>query len=90
MTDANKLQTVPTEVWDSSLAHIVEDMNGKRNAELVVLRTAVHASNWYEWASHVVRGLDSELSLTEIERVLSWPCASRLSRARRATAAGSR
>ena len=48
-------------------------MNGKRNAELVVLRTAVHASNWYEWASHVVRGLDSELSLAEIERVLSGP-----------------
>ena len=106
MTDASKLQTVPTEAWDSSLAHIVEDMNGKplsihrllanhpdllnawwslrnylvaggslgkRNAELVILRTAVHARNWYEWASHVVRGLDSELSLTEIERVVDGP-----------------
>ena len=106
MTDASKLQTVPTEGWDSSLAHIVEDMDGKplnihrllanhpdllnawwslrnylvaggslgkRNAELVILRTAVRARNWYEWASHVVRGLDSELSLTEIERVVDGP-----------------
>jgi alkylhydroperoxidase family enzyme len=106
MTDASKLQTVPTEAWDSSLAHIVEDMDGKplnihrllanhpdllsawwslrkylvaggslgkRNAELVILRTAVRARNWYEWASHVVRGLDSELSLTEIERVVDGP-----------------
>jgi alkylhydroperoxidase family enzyme len=46
---------------------------GKRNAELVILRTAVRARNWYEWASHVVRGLDSELSLTEIERVVDGP-----------------
>ena len=106
MTDASKLQTVPTEAWDSSLAHIVEDMDGKplnihrllanhpdllnawwslrkylvaggslgrRNAELVILRTAVGARNWYEWASHVVRGLNSELSLTEIERVVDGP-----------------
>ncbi len=106
MTDASKLQTVPAEAWDSSLAHIIEDMDGKplnihrllanhpdllnawwslrkflvaggslgrRNAELVILRTAVCARNWYEWASHVVRGLDSELSLTEIERVVDGP-----------------
>ena len=46
---------------------------GKRNAELVILRTAVRASNWYEWASHVVRGLKSDLSLTEIERVIDGP-----------------
>jgi hypothetical protein len=46
---------------------------GKRNAELVILRSARHACNWYEWASHVVRGLDSDLSLTEIERVMDGP-----------------
>ncbi len=46
---------------------------GKRNAELVILRTAAHARNWYEWASHVERGLMSDLSLLEIERVLEGP-----------------
>jgi alkylhydroperoxidase family enzyme len=106
MTDASNLQAIPTDSWDSSLDHIVEDMRGKplnvhkilanhpallsawwslreylvaggalgkRNAELVILRTARHACNWYEWASHVVRGLDSDLSLTEIERVMDGP-----------------
>ena len=43
---------------------------GKRNAELVILRTAVHANCWYEWASHVERGLQSDLSLDEIDRVM--------------------
>jgi alkylhydroperoxidase family enzyme len=106
MTEASNLQAIPTEAWDSSLDHIVGDMNGnplnihkllanhpdllnawwslrkylvaggslgKRNAELVILRTAVHACNWYEWASHVVRGLHSELTLIEIERVMDGP-----------------
>ncbi len=106
MTDASKLQTVPTDTWDSSLGHIVDDMNGtplnvhkllanqpdllnawwslrkylvaggalgKRSAELVILRTATRACNWYEWASHVERGLNSDLSQTEIERVMDGP-----------------
>ena len=106
MTDASNLHAIPTDAWERSLSHIVDDMSGnplnvhgllannpdllkawwplrkylvsggsldKRNAELVILRTAVHACNWYEWASHVVRGLDSELSLTEIERVMVGP-----------------
>ncbi len=106
MTDASKLPTVPTDAWDSSLGHIVDDMNGtplnvhkllanqpdllnawwslrkylvaggalgKRNAELVILRTATRACNWYEWASHVARGLNSDLSQTEIERVMDGP-----------------
>jgi len=106
MANASKLQAIPADMWDSSLGHIVDDMDcnplnvhallannpdllnawwplrnylvaggslGKRNAELVILRTAVHARNWYEWASHVVRGLNSDLSLTEIERVIDGP-----------------
>lgn len=106
MTDNSGLQVVPDNDWDSSLAHVIEDMNGiplnvhkmlannppllnawwnfrqymvaggslgKRNAELVILRTAAHAGNWYEWASHVERGLNSDLSLTEIERVMDDP-----------------
>ena len=41
----------------------------RRHCELVILRTAAHMENWYEWASHVVRGLDSGLSADEIENV---------------------
>lgn len=42
---------------------------GKRNAEVIILRTAVILDSWYEWASHVVRGLESELSLDDIEAI---------------------
>ena len=106
MNDVTEMQAVPTDAWDSSLAHIVADMDdrplnvhkllannpqlldawwsfrqyivaggalGKRNAELVILRTAVHANCWYEWASHVERGLQSDLSLDEIDRVMGGP-----------------
>ena len=41
----------------------------QRQCELVILRVAVHMKSWYEWGSHVVRGLDSGLGLDEIERV---------------------
>jgi len=41
----------------------------QRQCELVILRVAVHMRSWYEWGSHVVRGLDSGLSLEEIDRV---------------------
>lgn len=41
----------------------------QRQCELVILRIAAHKRSWYEWACHVVRGLDSGLSLEEIERV---------------------
>ncbi len=41
----------------------------QRHCELVILRVAVHMDSWYEWASHVVRGLDSGLTIDEIERV---------------------
>lgn len=46
---------------------------GRRNAELVILRTSVHRGSWYEWASHVVRGRSCGLSLTDIERVFDGP-----------------
>ena len=46
---------------------------GTRNAELVILRTAHHSRSWYEWASHVVRGMAAGLSLEEIERVKDGP-----------------
>lgn len=46
---------------------------GRRNAELLILRTAVQQRSWYEWASHVERGLASGLEIGEIERVLDGP-----------------
>jgi alkylhydroperoxidase/carboxymuconolactone decarboxylase family protein YurZ len=41
----------------------------QRHRELIILRVAVHMKCWYEWASHVDRGLQSGLSLDEIECV---------------------
>ena len=41
----------------------------QRDCELVVLRVAVHLRSWYEWASHVDRGLAAGLSIEEVERV---------------------
>ena len=62
------------DAWWSLRKYLVQGGSlGKRNAELVILRTAAHARNWYEWASHVERGLKSDLSLMEIERVLKGP-----------------
>jgi len=45
----------------------------QRDCELVILRVAVHMQNWYEWASHVDRGLAAGLSQEEIERVRQAP-----------------
>lgn len=42
---------------------------GSRKGELVILRTAVHLRAWYEWGSHVQRGLACGLTMDEIERV---------------------
>lgn len=42
---------------------------GKRYGELVILRVATHMKAWYEWGSHVERGLACGLSREEIERV---------------------
>ena len=41
----------------------------QRHCELAILRVAARRRSWYEWASHVTRGLESGLSLEEIERV---------------------
>jgi len=46
---------------------------GLRNVELVILRVALHMKNWYEWGSHVQRGLAAGLTETDIERVKSGP-----------------
>lgn len=40
-----------------------------RHRELIVLRVAAHMRSWYEWASHVERGLAAGLTRAEIERV---------------------
>jgi len=45
----------------------------QRHCEIAILRVAVHTNSWYEWASHVVRGLASGLTLAEIERVREGP-----------------
>ena len=45
----------------------------QRDCELVILRIAMYMRSWYEWASHVDRGLASGLSLEEIERIAQGP-----------------
>lgn len=45
----------------------------QRQCELVILRVGVEIRSWYEWASHVERGLAAGLSLEEIERVQTGP-----------------
>ena len=46
---------------------------GQRHAELLILRVALLVENWYEWASHVHRGLAAGLTMEEIERVKAGP-----------------
>jgi len=48
---------------------------GQRDGELVILRVACHMGSWYEWASHVDRGLQAGLSMDEIDRVAEGPAA---------------
>lgn len=48
---------------------------GQSNAELVILRTAIHMGSWYEWGSHVVRALDCGLSVEQVRRVAEGPTA---------------
>ena len=43
----------------------------QRHCELVILRIAVHMKSWYEWASHVIRGIDSGLTVDEIQKIRS-------------------
>ena len=55
--------------WDLRMYLVNGGDLEQRHCELVILRIATHTKSWYEWASHVVRGLDSGLTLDEIERV---------------------
>jgi len=47
----------------------------QRHCEIAILRVAVHLDSWYEWASHVERGLACGLALEEIERIKTGPAA---------------
>lgn len=46
---------------------------GQRHTEILILRVALLMENWYEWASHVHRGLAAGLTMAEIERVKAGP-----------------
>ncbi|MCK5325529.1 MAG: carboxymuconolactone decarboxylase family protein [Woeseiaceae bacterium] len=59
--------------WDIRNYTIRGGELGQRNAELVILRVAVHMKNWYEWGSHVQRGLVAGLTRADIERVKDGP-----------------
>ncbi len=59
--------------WDLRMYLVNGGDLEQRHCELVILRIAVHMDSWYEWASHVVRGLECGLALPEIERVKDGP-----------------
>ena len=59
--------------WDFRNYAVRGGALGQRDCELVILRVAVHMRSWYEWASHVDRGLAAGLSIEEIERVRQAP-----------------
>ena len=100
------MEPLQPQVWDASLQHVIDDMNGRplnihslmanhprllnawwdlrnysvnggdleqRHCEIAILRVAVHMNSWYEWASHVDRGLACGLTLAEIESVKAGP-----------------
>jgi len=57
--------------WDLRMYLVNGGDLGQRDCELVILRIAARLNNWYEWGSHVVRGLQSGVSLDEIDSILS-------------------
>jgi len=59
--------------WDYRNYAVQGGTLGQRDGELVILRVAVQMRSWYEWASHVDRGLASGLSIEEITRVRQGP-----------------
>ena len=59
--------------WDFRQYSVNGGELGERNAELLILRVAVHMKDWYEWGSHVHRALTCDLTLKEIERVKQGP-----------------
>ena len=61
--------------WDLRMHSVNGGELDQRDCELVILRVAVHMRCWYEWASHVDRGLAAGLTEDEIERVAHGPSA---------------
>ena len=59
--------------WDLRNYTIAGGDLGQRQTELLILRVALLLGNWYEWASHVQRGLATGLTMAEIERVKAGP-----------------
>ena len=55
--------------WDFRNYSVTGGTLGKRLGELVILRVGYRMKSWYEWASHVERGLACGLTMDEIERV---------------------
>lgn len=54
--------------WWEFRMHVVSGGRlSERHREMIVLRVAVRMKCWYEWASHVERGLIAGLSLSDIE-----------------------
>lgn len=65
--------------WDYRNYSVSGGALEQRDRELVILRVAVHLRLWYEWASHVVRGLAADLTMDEIDRVMTGPAAAQWS-----------
>ncbi|MGI9247474.1 MAG: carboxymuconolactone decarboxylase family protein [Woeseiaceae bacterium] len=59
--------------WDFRNYSVQGGALPQRDCELVILRVAVHMRSWYEWASHVDRGLAAGLTIEEIECVRQGP-----------------
>jgi 4-carboxymuconolactone decarboxylase len=59
--------------WDIRNYTIAGGDLGQRNAELVILRVARQMKNWYEWGSHVQRGMAAGLTEADIEGIKSGP-----------------
>ncbi|KEA62451.1 hypothetical protein ADIMK_3342 [Marinobacterium lacunae] len=59
--------------WDYRNYSVTGGTLGKRLGELIILRVATHMRAWYEWGSHVERGLACGLSREEIERIKDTP-----------------
>ena len=59
--------------WDLRNHTVSGGELSQRQAELVILRVAWHMKNWYEWGSHVERGLAAGLKSVEIERAKAGP-----------------
>ncbi len=55
--------------WDFRMHGVSGGTLSNRHRELIVLRVAVRMRAWYEWASHVERGLAAGLTMAEIDRV---------------------